>query len=109
MTNIKTQNWKKRFDEKFTYGVVLGYTIIDGTAKRLCTESPEGIKDFIQSEIDQALQERTEEIIKRLETMKLKEIGSKSQKDQIWGINHGLTKAISFIKKYLKNEKEKHE
>lgn len=51
--------------------------------------------------------EEYEEIIKRLEVMKLKEIGSKSQKDQIWGINHGLNKAVSFIKaKYLKNEKE---
>ncbi len=46
---------------------------------------------------------RQEEVVGELEKAKLKEQGNESQKREIWGINYGLSKAISIVKKHERN------
>lgn len=99
-TPSKTEEWAKRFDEQFTYGVLLSASsdLSAGTAVRFSKDRPDLVKQFIK---DTLTQQRTH-ILDEIEQMKLTRIlsinGTNAGKMKTEGYHQALRQLSAFLK-----------
>jgi hypothetical protein len=95
MTTDNIKQWEERFDERF-----VKYATGSGEHFRWGKKPPE-IKQFIQSEIDQAIKERDEEIVKIAESHyidTIPEAEGTDVTDYLIGANETVKSIINLIK-----------
>lgn len=97
MINKFIKEKEAEFEERFTYWVVLGSTLNDGSERRISKLNPEPYKDFIRS----ALHQYNTLMKKKIEEMRPAQFEGKSE---IALIMKGYNQAVDDILKVLKEE-----